>query len=43
MGLAYLAAPGSGYPLVVLGPALPSRSLGSLFFAARREPGSCSA
>ena len=33
MGLAYLAAPGSGYPLVVLGPALPSRTLGSLFFA----------
>jgi hypothetical protein len=33
MGLAYLAAPGSGYPLVVLGPALPSRSLGSAFFA----------
>ena len=33
MGLAYLAAPGSGYPLVVLGPALPSRTLGSLLFA----------
>jgi hypothetical protein len=33
MGLAYLAAPGSGYPLVVLGPALPDRTLGSIFFA----------
>src|SRR5882672_5730314 len=33
MGLAYLAAPGSGYPLVVLGPAVPSRALGSLLFA----------
>src|SRR5215471_2251385 len=34
MGTAYLAAPACGYPLVVLGPALPSRELGSLFFAA---------
>ena len=33
MGLAYLAAPASGYPLVVLGPTLPSRTLGSLVFA----------
>ena len=34
MGTAYLAAPACGYPLVVIGPALPSRELGSLFFAA---------
>lgn len=34
MGLAYLAAPACGYPLVVLGPALPSRELGSIFFTA---------
>ena len=33
MGLAYLVAPGSGYPLVVLGPALPDRTLGSILFA----------
>src|SRR5262245_33193522 len=34
MGTAYLAAPACGYPLVVLGPVLPSRTLGALFFAA---------